>query len=315
MNSIGEEQRDSKFFFSFFFLPPSADTTRNRLSTVEIERYQSILGGNRAETVLIDGTAWVVRVLKSTVGDRLRKKKERRKRRRRRRGGEVPRAALAATPPGGHPRAVAARIALAPTKPYACEPSSLSKYPPTKEIDAKSRDETRSFCHFRIRGASRGRGSEATRRPLRANRALRAAGGLSRITDSKEGLYVFLLLAASHGQKCREKVMHMVDLAVGVAQKAISLMKEIHPVLKMLKVSMSSRDKKMVMRMLFDVLHCIVLTSNLASFDKFQGFHDQDRIEFSGPLLSESHKVDELLQKHERHIRQAVRRSWFQKGI
>ncbi|KDO75065.1 hypothetical protein CISIN_1g0110412mg, partial [Citrus sinensis] len=27
------------------------------------------------------------------------------------------------------------------TKPYACDPSSLPKYPPTKEMDAKLRDE------------------------------------------------------------------------------------------------------------------------------------------------------------------------------
>ena len=27
------------------------------------------------------------------------------------------------------------------------------------------------------------------------------------------------------------------------------------------------------------------------------------------------HAVDELLERHERHIRRTVRRSWFQKGI
>lgn len=36
-------------------------------------------------------------------------------------------------------------------------------------------------------------------------------------------------------------------------------------------------------------------------------------MEFSGPLLSQPNKVDELLEKHERQIRQAVRRSWFQR--
>ncbi|MQM00453.1 hypothetical protein Taro_033180 [Colocasia esculenta] len=39
-----------------------------------------------------------------------------------------------------------------------------------------------------------------------------------------------------------------------------------------------------------------------------------DAVEFSGPLLHQSYKVDELLQKHERHIRQVVRKSWFQRG-
>lgn len=37
------------------------------------------------------------------------------------------------------------------TKPYACEPSSLPKYPPSKEMDAKLRDEEarRCVCHLR----------------------------------------------------------------------------------------------------------------------------------------------------------------------
>uniref|UniRef100_A0A7N0VFM9 Protein kinase domain-containing protein n=1 Tax=Kalanchoe fedtschenkoi TaxID=63787 RepID=A0A7N0VFM9_KALFE len=44
-------------------------------------------------------------------------------------------------------------------------------------------------------------------------------------------------------------------------------------------------------------------------------YDDQDdKVDFSGPLLSQSHKIDELLQRHERKIRQAVRKSWFQKG-
>lgn len=45
------------------------------------------------------------------------------------------------------------------------------------------------------------------------------------------------------------------------------------------------------------------------------GFQDQgDKVEFSGPLLSQSHRIDELLERHERQIRQAVRKSWFQRG-
>ncbi|XP_057805124.1 protein IMPAIRED IN BABA-INDUCED STERILITY 1-like isoform X1 [Salvia miltiorrhiza] len=45
-------------------------------------------------------------------------------------------------------------------------------------------------------------------------------------------------------------------------------------------------------------------------------YHDDqgEKVEFSGPLLSQSKKIDQLLEKHERCIRQAVRRSWFQRG-
>lgn len=48
----------------------------------------------------------------------------------------------------------------------------------------------------------------------------------------------------------------------------------------------------------------------------WQGYQDNgDKIEYSGPLLSQSYGVDELLERNERQIRQLVRKSWFQKGI
>ncbi|XP_020704518.1 protein IMPAIRED IN BABA-INDUCED STERILITY 1 isoform X1 [Dendrobium catenatum] len=45
------------------------------------------------------------------------------------------------------------------------------------------------------------------------------------------------------------------------------------------------------------------------------GYHDGGRVEFSGPLLSKAQKVDELLEKHDRQIRKAVRKSWFQRDL
>ncbi|PPR90227.1 hypothetical protein GOBAR_AA30446 [Gossypium barbadense] len=41
---------------------------------------------------------------------------------------------------------------------------------------------------------------------------------------------------------------------------------------------------------------------------------EREKVEFSGPLLSQSHRVDELLERNERQIRQAIRKSWFQRG-
>lgn len=41
---------------------------------------------------------------------------------------------------------------------------------------------------------------------------------------------------------------------------------------------------------------------------------DEDKIEFSGPLLSQSNGVDELVEWHERRICKLVRKPWFQKG-
>ncbi|XP_065049583.1 protein IMPAIRED IN BABA-INDUCED STERILITY 1-like [Musa acuminata AAA Group] len=286
------------------------------------------------------------------------------------------------------------------TKPYACEPSSLSKYPPTKEIDAKSRDETR-----RIRGASRSRGSEATRRPLRANRASRAAGGLSRITDSKEesqinavtssgnvkkdclrvdgetGLFVDLqplplikhpneghsvcnsqedfalsgplCVSASSGfawakmqgeghasgrsgsrcsskshlsyerdPSCIENVKSKHEFK-GQENGDVHVVSKSHVPHELAKRAMLKRWTQLEHPDSLDpsdVYYSQEFSGALYKGDPLSmrhnnlGFHDQDRIEFSGPLLSESHKVDELLQKHERHMRQAIRRSWFQRG-
>ncbi|GJN32961.1 hypothetical protein PR202_gb21510 [Eleusine coracana subsp. coracana] len=59
----------------------------------------------------------------------------------------------------------------------------------------------------------------------------------------------------------------------------------------------------------------LYLGDALQSKNSFKGDHDQgEKVEYSGPLLSQTHKVDELLQKHERHIRQVVRKSWFRRG-
>ncbi|RCV13823.1 hypothetical protein SETIT_2G376800v2 [Setaria italica] len=61
--------------------------------------------------------------------------------------------------------------------------------------------------------------------------------------------------------------------------------------------------------------NAMFLGGTVSSKNSFKGDHDQEeKVEYSGPLLSQSHKVDELLQKHERHIRQVVRTSWFRRG-
>ncbi|GFZ08958.1 protein kinase superfamily protein [Actinidia rufa] len=57
------------------------------------------------------------------------------------------------------------------TKPYACDPSSLPKYPPSKEMDAKLRDEAR---RLRAAGKARPDGVKKTRRRDQAVRAIPA---------------------------------------------------------------------------------------------------------------------------------------------
>ncbi|KAG0460228.1 hypothetical protein HPP92_023356 [Vanilla planifolia] len=54
------------------------------------------------------------------------------------------------------------------TKPFACDPSSLPKYPPTKEIDARTR------------------AVEVARRPLRVHRDPQDSSGSSRLSNNTE---------------------------------------------------------------------------------------------------------------------------------
>lgn len=59
------------------------------------------------------------------------------------------------------------------TKPYACDPSSLPKYPPSKEIDAKTRDERRR------KESARPRASGTSRYPRRTRKALQETSSIS----------------------------------------------------------------------------------------------------------------------------------------
>ncbi|XP_008794856.1 probable serine/threonine-protein kinase At1g54610 [Phoenix dactylifera] len=60
------------------------------------------------------------------------------------------------------------------TKPYACEPSSLPKYPPSKEIDAKRRDEEARRLRAAGGGRANGDGTKKTRTRDRVARAVPA---------------------------------------------------------------------------------------------------------------------------------------------
>ncbi|CAA6667387.1 unnamed protein product [Spirodela intermedia] len=162
------------------------------------------------------------------------------------------------------------------TEPYSCEPSSLPKYPPNKEIDAKNREELRSF-HSKL--------------------------------HSEEGISFSgsLLLPSSGGFSWAR---HWREDDAGSRPNSRASSREAH--------ELSNEKAKWV------ALKQLRPLTRPDSFDASEAFNShnlsessmqdqEDRVEFSGPLLSQLNKVDELLEKHERQIRQAVRRSWFQR--
>ncbi|KAJ4950501.1 hypothetical protein NE237_027333 [Protea cynaroides] len=77
---------------------------------------------------------------------------------------------LAIEPEGRGSAASALNSEFFTTKPLPCDPSSLPKYPPSKEFDAKLRDEEAR----NQRAAAKGRGQESTRRGSRESKAAAA---------------------------------------------------------------------------------------------------------------------------------------------
>ncbi|XP_068655529.1 protein IMPAIRED IN BABA-INDUCED STERILITY 1-like [Aristolochia californica] len=275
------------------------------------------------------------------------------------------------------------------TKPYACDPLSLPKYPPNKEIDAKSREEAR-----RKKVSGRVRGSDAGRRQTKVTKVSWEANDLSRLgmepcienaqetrkgTDAKpqslkeDG-------DAEQNDEPRQEAFNPPDEAFHAKHNSLGDIPYSGPlfppsngfawVKKRKEANPTSRShSRSSSKGLVPVpdSSSITQTRNISkggaqvdskgrdyelfkhampkhwgqferpdSFDGSDMFHSQDfsegfpqrdelrirrnvlgdgeRVEFSGPLLSQSNKVDEILQRNERHIRQAVRRSWFERG-
>lgn len=271
------------------------------------------------------------------------------------------------------------------TKPYACDPSSLPIYPPSKEIDAKCREEA-----TRKKSSSITRGPEIrkpTRKAQQITKLVPVEGIAAQITSAKKTNSIDAHNLKLGGTTFNERVSKPPsdDLEDGFHAKHAS--QGDIPFSGPLQVSTSSgfawakrrkddgctrshtrsisrghicnglepskrhengnvingsrtdskgRDFEVSKNFMqkrwsqfdhpdsfdaSDKYHSQELSlalyqrEEMASKRSNLDFQDDgDKVEFSGPLLSQSHRVDELLQRHERQIRQAIRKSWFQKG-
>ncbi|XVF11867.1 hypothetical protein REPUB_Repub08aG0064300 [Reevesia pubescens] len=282
------------------------------------------------------------------------------------------------------------------TKPYACDPSSLPVYPPSKEIDAKHREE-----------AKRKKISGRVRRP-ETRKPIRKPHGISKLAPVEDAAAQTRVSQKINGNNVHNSKQRNATISDMSNQSSDALEEAAHikhasqgdiPFSGPLQVSTSSgfawakRQKDDVSIRSHsrstsrghvhnslepsaqlhssnnfdskrhengDVIHGgrtdsrghdsyeaskRVLQKQWSqlerpdSFDASDRYHSQelslalyereemaakrnnldyqdegDKVEFSGPLLSQSHRVDELLERHERQIRQAIRRSWFQRG-
>ncbi|XP_074316427.1 protein IMPAIRED IN BABA-INDUCED STERILITY 1-like [Silene latifolia] len=270
------------------------------------------------------------------------------------------------------------------TKPFACDPSTLPKYPPNKEIDAKGRDDARrKKTNGRVRGHETGRKtakkSNDSRRqappeglplPPQDLQRIKINGNLalfhpeedirgrdppkpsfhrreepSHVKHASQGEVPYsgpLPVPGSSGfawAKCRK------DDNASVRSHSRSSSKHSFNGLETYFTSHNRSDSEIKKRALSrghdhneTLKHTVRRQwshfNRPDSFDTSDEYHSQElslalyqkemasrrnhmsqeeKVEFSGPLLSQSHRIDELLEKNERHIRQAVRRSWFQR--
>lgn len=283
------------------------------------------------------------------------------------------------------------------TKPYACDPSSLPVYPPSKEIDAKHREEAkRKKINGRVRGPE-------TRKPTRKPHGI---SKLAPVEDVAAQAQASRKINGNHVQNSKQR---NATIGEGVSNPSTDALEEAAhakhasqgdiPFSGPLQVSTSSgfawakrrKDDTSIRSHSRSISRGHICNSlepsgqlhrqnnfdskrhengdimyggrtnsrghdsyeaakramqkqwsqfeRPDSFDASDGYHSQelslalyqreemaakrnnldyqdegDKVEFSGPLLSQSHRVDELLERHERQIRQAIRKSWFQRG-
>uniref|UniRef100_A0A803P4Q4 Protein kinase domain-containing protein n=1 Tax=Cannabis sativa TaxID=3483 RepID=A0A803P4Q4_CANSA len=280
------------------------------------------------------------------------------------------------------------------TKPYACDPSSFPVYPPSKEIDAKNREEAK-----RKKSSGRVRGTETrkpTRKPLGTSKLAPSEDSVTLSRDSRKTNGCSLHVHKEENGKLdgdapkpsvdkEEEVLHVknasqgdipfsgplqVSTSSGFAwakrrkdeasirshTRSISRGHIFNPVEPSIAVNTKNsldlkthengdvmhrgraesrgHDSYEIAKLAIqnhwgkferpdsfdasDVYHSQELSLALYQREELGptksdlGFQDQgEKVEFSGPLLSQSHRIDELLERHERQIRRAVRKSWF----
>ncbi|KAF5818197.1 putative protein-serine/threonine kinase CMGC-CDK-CRK7-CDK9 family [Helianthus annuus] len=260
------------------------------------------------------------------------------------------------------------------TKPYACDPSSLPKYPPNKEIDAKHREDSKRKKPVRPRGPEVSRrlarkqngltklapeeslpGQSQTRLKINGNSLDTKKGGdlilgfelrkpsINTIDDdgshtkhASQGDIPYsgpLQVPGSSGFAwARRRLDDSLSIRSRSRSSSRSLISEpsgpLH--LKSYESKCNENLDRTGSRGRESNGLVIKNWNQLERPDSFDAgsdgfvkrmnmmYHDHEEkvelVEFSGPLLSQPNRIDELLERHERQIRQAVRRSWFQRG-
>ncbi|KAK4778443.1 hypothetical protein SAY86_005971 [Trapa natans] len=232
--------------------------------------------------------------------------------------------------------------------PYACEPSSLPKYLPNKEIDAKHREEARRKRRPRIRE------SDAAKVPVRVGKALQEQGNYRKPLPKEELQNSTCHTLGNMPNGTNEKrEQHKPSQGQGALSGPIMQVmsssnfssvkkRKDDPILKRSCSRSSSRNQVSALDQSSIVLEPSSKGQNGISMSVLQRLGDghslpdnsfdisrdltmdlnqmgeldlmgcegvKSGVEFSGPIMMRSHNIEEHLQRNESHIRQAVRRT------
>ncbi|CAL1409921.1 unnamed protein product [Linum trigynum] len=215
------------------------------------------------------------------------------------------------------------------TEPFPCDPSSLPKYPPSKELDAKTREEEarRKMAEaIKMRGPESAKGQRNDRDSLPGKGQGKATSSNSHnYEDEANGGYRVEPLAAGGG-------MVMIRPNVGAGGSYTHSSSMIHPSLTnkndfSTASTVRSRNNSTMSELRTQQSMASQPTVDMTVTWRKNGnrnggssFNIKDssvvyvpprknRIHYSGPLMPAGGNMEELLKEHERQIQQAVRKA------
>ncbi|KAL3848847.1 hypothetical protein ACJIZ3_010729 [Penstemon smallii] len=222
------------------------------------------------------------------------------------------------------------------TKPLACDPSSLPKYPPSKEIDAKLREEeTRRRGAIGVKGQNGGDDSKRTKE-LRAAPAPNFNAELSKSMQRRQGQhpnpksrseyfnlqkeeapYNYSINPPRSSQGLREtskdRVFHSGPLAPGAdwrvsSRKHNNNTSQVEATNQVCKLSESFGDRRNHTQIFSGSQQIENAGVNIKEHikDNWHG-HKEKAIHFSGPL-GPSNNIEQVLREHDRRIQEVARR-------
>ncbi|XP_024930919.3 probable serine/threonine-protein kinase At1g54610 [Ziziphus jujuba] len=210
------------------------------------------------------------------------------------------------------------------TIPLPCEPSSLPKYPPSKEFNAKLRGEE---ARRRRAETVKGRGPESVRRGSRDNNAAPTPEFDSQVDVS--------LQEQSNAKTSRHKYVHQEGVELGFLIEPPRVARPngyshsssmVHPVAEAStrsKTGSFTRNKPELSTQ-SSHLHQAQTGSSNSNITRGETLRNKEsrmeyvskknRINYSGPLVPLGGNLEDMLKEHERQIQQAVRKARLDKA-